>query len=361
MLPPLYARWIDELLHKPIPEETKATCLDCAMCHSVTPSQDVVFNPNTKCCTYHPDLPNFLAGSILADTNAAAQAGRNRLLSRLTGTAVLRPQGVFPSLEEGARYTLWNPDFGQFEGMLCPYFLEDGLCSIWQHRNARCSTWFCKHVRGATGRDFWRALKELLAAVEQHVSTWCVHLLDAGSPSFRELFPPPGVPNLELFQRQQDFFYRTALPSDHISTSEAAELRVQMWGRWLGKEQAFYLESSAAVSQMDWEQVAAIGGESLVQHSLRLVQAFAALLNEDIGQSLKAGAYRMIPLNETMVRVWAYSNYDPVDLPESAIRALVYFDGRSTGEVITRARDAGISLTSALVRTMCDYGILQRM
>ena len=361
-LPPLFAGWIGEILQQPVPEEARATCLDCAMCNRdqrEPAAQEVFFNPNTKCCTYHPDLPNFLAGRILADNSPAMQEGRRRLLSRLSGPAVVRPQGVFPSLEEGARHTVLNPNFGHDETMLCPYFLEDGLCGIWQHRNARCSTWFCKHTRGSVGRDFWRTLKTFLAAVEQHLAAWCIHRLEAGTNSFRELFPPPGAPDLELFQRQQTFFYRSALPSDWISRPEAEELKRMMWGRWLDREPLFFQECSSAVSGLDWGQVAAIGGHALRHGEAALQEAFATWLNDEVPPVLEAASYRMIPLDDNVVRVWAYSNYDPVDLPKSAIEALQHFDGRSTDDAISCAAGGNPPLSRDLVRTMCDFGILK--
>jgi hypothetical protein len=46
-LPPLYAGWFDDLLGGEIPEETSATCNDCAMCESQTDltTSDRYFSP----------------------------------------------------------------------------------------------------------------------------------------------------------------------------------------------------------------------------------------------------------------------------------------------------------------------------
>src|SRR5215813_7928721 len=85
-LPPLYATWMEQLLTGPIPPETGATCSDCVMLakepHPPTGSAHF-FNPRTKCCTYLPELPNFLVGRILADSDPQSAAGRATVEARL--------------------------------------------------------------------------------------------------------------------------------------------------------------------------------------------------------------------------------------------------------------------------------------
>ena len=73
-LPHLYARWTAELLAGPIPREERATCENCAMCAPPGEEDDPqshVFDPATKCCTYVPDLPNFLVGRILSPDDSS--------------------------------------------------------------------------------------------------------------------------------------------------------------------------------------------------------------------------------------------------------------------------------------------------
>ncbi len=79
VLPAPYAGWMDELLGGPIPMEIEATCDDCAMCadSSIRPGDlDFVFNSKTKCCTYIPELPDFLVGCMLNNENSDFAAGR---------------------------------------------------------------------------------------------------------------------------------------------------------------------------------------------------------------------------------------------------------------------------------------------
>src|SRR5215470_3687249 len=68
-LPPLYARWMNDLLDGPIPAETRATCDNCVMCPKpgdTISAEDRFFDPSIKCCSIVPALPNFLVGMILS-------------------------------------------------------------------------------------------------------------------------------------------------------------------------------------------------------------------------------------------------------------------------------------------------------
>ena len=44
-------------------------------------SGDLQFEPSTKCCTFLPELPNFLVGAMLADTDPAAAEGRASVIA----------------------------------------------------------------------------------------------------------------------------------------------------------------------------------------------------------------------------------------------------------------------------------------
>src|SRR5262249_55419500 len=88
-----------QALPGPIPAETRATCQQCAMCPpatgaaSPTPSPDY-FNPQTKCCTYLPRLPNFLVGGILADETPEMAPGRASVEQRIRKGVTVTPLGL---------------------------------------------------------------------------------------------------------------------------------------------------------------------------------------------------------------------------------------------------------------------------
>jgi hypothetical protein len=184
-LPPLYATWMNELLPGPIPEETEATCDECAMRPTPGVSSndaDRFFHPETKCCTYVPVLPNFLVGRILADVDPALASGKATVTERLESGVAVTPLGIgkpllFSLIYQQAGTTV----FGKSRLLRCPHYHEDsGGCGVWRHRPSVCSTWFCKHVRGAIGQPLWASLHRLLTAVEHTLTQWCVFQLDPG-------------------------------------------------------------------------------------------------------------------------------------------------------------------------------------
>ncbi len=196
-LPPLYAGWMADLLAGPIAEETEATCSDCAMCGTGArraSASEFFYDPRVKCCSYVPVLANFLVGRILGDDDPATRAS---VESRLQAQVAVTPLGLGQPPAFTVLYDKTVPaSFGHSRALRCPHFLEDGggRCGIWRHRAAVCTTWFCKHVRGAVGQAFWQALNRLLAGVEQSLSRWCVLQLDVGPEALAKLFPMPRQP-----------------------------------------------------------------------------------------------------------------------------------------------------------------------
>jgi hypothetical protein len=194
VLPPLYARWASEFLGGAIPAESAATCNDCAMLSgergTARPAAAPFFNPDTKCCTYLPGLPNFLVGRMLADDSPEFARGRATLEARLTAGTAVSPRGIGRDAAYDLLYvTRGKSLFGRARSMLCPHYFDEGggPCGIWRHRAAVCATWFCKYVRGAVGQRFWQALHRRLSAVEGELSVWCARQLgELGEWSGRE-------------------------------------------------------------------------------------------------------------------------------------------------------------------------------
>lgn len=101
----------------------KPDCLNCP----------AALNPKTKCCTYHPFIPNYLVGQALNDqrTEGVMRAyiknlapGRRTLMGIAAGREVP------------------NDHFGKNETDLCGLF-QNGLCGIWPYRPAVCENYWC--------------------------------------------------------------------------------------------------------------------------------------------------------------------------------------------------------------------------
>lgn len=166
---------IDQLSWVP---EKKATCDRCPMAAAEDPPPPEKFLPDVRCCTYHPDLPNFLVGRILGRGDVGTERMQRRLRASRAGVA---PGGVGDSWLGQIRYEAdARAGFGRDRDLTCPYWVEGPLsCSVWKDRGAVCRTWFCRHEDGFVGRDAWLALRDALDAAEHDLAAAAVA---AGDP-----------------------------------------------------------------------------------------------------------------------------------------------------------------------------------
>jgi hypothetical protein len=353
-LPSLYAGWVDTLLAGPIPHEMEATCDDCAMlapAASRVQASELFYDPRTKCCTYVPTLANFLVGRILADEDPAFAAGRATIEARLRAGVAVTPLGLgqpptFTALYEN---TALN-SFGRSPSLRCPHYLEEqgGRCGVWKHRASVCATWFCKHVRGATGMRFWRTLHQLLGSVELSLSRWCLLELDIGAEALAGLFPAPTRPG-----RAETSGQRTLDDLVNRGASRA------LWGRWYGQEADFYRECGRLVSKLSWDDVVAIGGPDVRIFSRLTTKAYRRLTFDDTPARLKVGALNVMRMDRKSCRVWAHDGSDPLELPRALMDLLPYFDGRPTAEALQAVEaEEGVRIDPALIRRLVDFEIL---
>ncbi|MBC7932114.1 MAG: hypothetical protein H7Z38_16265 [Rubrivivax sp.] len=352
-LPPLYAAWMDEMLTGPIPHETDATCDDCAMCSGEgAEAQDgeTFFNPQTKCCSYVPELPNYLVGRILADSDPAFETGRATVLARLEAGVGVTPLGMEPPPIFVALYGRNSATlFGQSRTILCPHYLavEGGRCGIWKHRNSVCATWYCKFVRGATGQNFWQTLNQLLTAVEQNLARWCVHELDPGGEALKLLFPLGG----ENAHAQVD-------PHALDGAPEPKRQRA-LWGNWAGREADYYKACARLVEPLAWPDVLARSGPTVGIYARLTSAAYRQLMSKELPFALKVGSFRSVHFNADTQVVISYNGYDPIELPKSLLEVLHYFDARPTRQALAAiSAERGITINDSLVRKLVDFNIL---
>ena len=338
-LPPLYSAWMTHFLPGDVPDETRSTCSDCAMCAIDSP---VPFELKTKCCTYIPTIPNFLAGKILESNIAVFEAYWDQ--------ADIRPHGVMPHQDFADQYHPNSPLFGRNLKWRCPYYLEEegGLCGIWQSRNARCATWFCKHLRGQISRDLWATIDELLTAAEKILSRWCMHQLEVGSREFRDTFPVEiGQPKFDLWMKQQSFYQKKLLLGDFGS----AEFHRWTWGTWMGREMDCFCECYRLVQPLGWEDVRKICGEGLQQLEQNTLASYAKLTSDSFPDVLKISDFHQYDLDNGEVRVWTSNPYDPITLSKDTLRRLHRMSGKTTAEVMEE-------IPKELLRKLFHAGVL---
>jgi hypothetical protein len=285
------------------------------------------FNPGVKCCTFWPVLPNFLVGRILRDLDPERGRGRASVQARIAGGIAVTPLGL------GRSSAQLCPDegFGQDEAFLCPHFILEGggTCGIWPHREATCATFFCKFVRGAVGAKFWSALHHLLEAVEQALTWHCVERLDLGGVAVRSLLGGSG---------------------------DARTL----WGRWAGREGAFYEAAAGVVETLTWKEILERGGPQLRLHAQLTLEAHARLRAPAIPAGpLRLGTFVVTDRGPDAVRVATYSASDPLSLPPALFDVLRTFEGRPAAEALKIiAAEQGLAIKPAVVGRLLDFEVL---
>jgi hypothetical protein len=323
-LPPLYRRWVDQILNQDVYSEPRATCDNCPMCKSVNPpaKQDYRFNIDTKCCTYQPELPNYLIGGILSSDDPSLNEVKEQFLTRVNHYNIT-PLGITPPFWTSFSFKM--KPFGKHKELMCPFYLDHlgGLCGIWKYRNGTCSTYFCKHERGAVGYKFWRKLEDTLFAAEKRLSVHCATELKI------------------------------------IIPENASDLRERTWGNWAFREAEFFMNCWNIVHPLSWQEVVRICGvqvESLVKE---LKIRFNYLQSKELPEILKIRKFRSEEVTESHTRVWGYSYANPIDLPTNIVQVLQYFDGRPNSEVLKQIEsEKGITIDASMLQMLSDYEIL---
>jgi hypothetical protein len=336
-LPPLYERWIEEFLQSPPPAESRSTCQDCPMI-SADPARNASehhFNPRTKCCTYWPELPNFLAGFILQDEDPSFARARAQMETFLvTKEMMITPLGATPPPSFFEQYNKLK-SFGTDLSLRCPFYQEDqtGNCGIWKYRNGRCATWFCRFSRGSVSVVFWKYMDQLFNAIEKSLSRWCVLQFGFANEALQQIFPPP----------------RTQM-----------RISATMWDQWLGREREFFVECSRSVAALHWNDVSRIGGIDLEVPARLLRESHLQLLRHDLPASLKLNQWKhWTAADPEMMRIWTYSRYDPIEVPRRIVDVLSYFQNCTTEQALARIeQEKGIRLDREYVRMLTDFGVL---
>lgn len=316
-LPPLYAAWMDTLLGAPVPAEHTATCASCVMVTGAD-RPEPGYNPDTKCCTYLPEIWNFLAGAVLLDGSPDGTRARTSVRARIAAREAVRPVGLGQSDAYWMRYVESPaPKFGSDPALLCPHYVNEagGLCGIWRHRESTCATWFCKHDRGRTGQEFWEQIRRVLYTAEVALSRWSLHELGAADDD---------------------------------------------WGPWAGRESELYMACARLVTPLGWDDVRRIAGAALSAHEDALARAFLLLSSDAIPLHPTVELVQISARAPGRVRLATYSAMDALDVPEAVAAVLPYFDGRPTEEALADIQQtAGVRIEPSLVRRLTDFGVLR--
>lgn len=277
-LPEIYDRLFPDFFQQPIPQETLATCNDCAMCarpgQPQFPGQEF-FRPDVKCCTYHPKLANFLVGGLLLDTNPAMEKGRRVVREKIKNRIGVSPSSILPSKKYALLHKFGGErGFGKNLTLICPYYvLESGLCGIWKFRDAVCSTYFCKTAAGQEGKRFWNVLRGYLVQAQDSL-TWYA-LLNLG------------------FEVDAIWDYLTTYTSDALEPQDLDELPTpedvyrKIWVNWIGREEELYKKTYEIVSSLSREEYERISGMNQKVFQQWLKARYMDVVSPPIGTMLR--------------------------------------------------------------------------
>ncbi len=350
-LPPLHNAWLGVLtgIHDP-PSEPKATCADCVMCAGVERSGSrVAFSPDVKCCSYLPQLANFLVGRSLLGP------GRESITARIARRSGVTPLGLGLSHADVGRIVGARSHFGRAPVVMCPHFVaETQGCAIWQTRNAVCSTWFCKHERGAVTQRFWHAVRDLLIAAEERIAYRC-------------------LTNGELPDEQVSAILgnRTAVretisradagePGPSPAPDESPDWYARMWGDWAGREEDWFRRCDESVATIDDDEL--ISWMDGVRHLSDAVRdRWDDLAAHDVPDRLTFSPGVGSEVTPHVVRLIGYSPFDPLVLPAVLHADLLRLDGRPIAQVREGIDRHGMlpdnPLDDDLVGRLCDFEV----
>ncbi len=348
---------MQSLLGESVASEPAATCSDCAMCIPAAPAGSGPlasgFNPDVKCCTYHPQTWNFLAGRALRDASSEGAVGRAALEARIAAGDAVTPMGIGRTQRYQLLYLSGTEGFGRASSMRCPHYIVDGgRCGIWRNRESTCATWFCKHEQGGLGAAFWERLRELLHCAEIAVARHAVLALDVGPRALAQLFP----------SRERSDRSLTAAELDETATPES---RVAIWGPWVGREPEFYQRAAEIAAALSWSDIERLGGAELALQASLLRTAHGQLRDPAFPTRLRVGSLTIaagVPHDADHVVLGTYSGLNPLEVPAVLVQCLPYFDGRPTAHVLDAIEaDLGVRLEDDLVRKLHAFGLLSEV
>jgi Fe-S-cluster containining protein len=326
MLPEVYHPLLPGVFDAQVPEEEKATCGQCPMVApaGTSPGPDnTYFRPDTKCCTFHPHLPNYLVGAILKDERPDMVEGVRRMKARIALRVGVGPQYVaaprkFTLLYMASR----SASFGRSLMLRCPYYeSERGLCTVWRHRDSVCTHYFCKHVAGVDGQAFWRAFDVYMRKIENRLAEHAAREVgpDLGKPSLR----PEMLTLEELEDRAPD-----------------PEWYAGIWEEWVGREEEFYRACHEVIAGLDKEAFARItDGEDMAGAREAMLEAHRKATGGVLPERLALDPEAEVQRVEGGVVVTTYSRFDPVVLDGDLWEVLQAFrGGQRVGAVQERLR-----------------------
>ena len=242
--------------------------------------------------------------------------------------------------------------FGHAASLLCAHYRSEagGACGIWRHRNGVCSTWFCKHGRGATGQRFWQALEQLLAIVERTLARWCLLEIGVDAAVLARLLPRGS--DRGRGGRDLD---AAALDGKVSEVSYRA-----LWGSWLGRERELFRRAAGLVTDLRWADVSRIGGAGVDAFARVVADAHRQQSSDDVPPRLTVGAFRVVVTGRAAGEGGDLQRLRSAGSCRACWSTCCPIStGAPTAEALRRIRtERDVNVQPDLVRRLVDFGIL---
>ncbi len=260
-IPRIYEALLPSDLLQMEPRESKATCDHCIMTKPQNRGE-IFYQPNLKCCTFQPFLPNYVVGAILSQEVLSAASALTSVRSKIAKREYSLPLGlVAPPNYQVALNQRKKNEFGQREDWLCPYYnKEQQNCGIWRQRGAVCTSFYCKSSYGIKGLRFWDELSNYLTYVEMALMEESLVILD---------FSPRQISDLLNYLNRQEAT-KTEMKSSKMPEKKARDL----WNGYYDDQEAFFKKSFEIVVGLDKKSFRDLLGYTGKQLEDRLRKAF---------------------------------------------------------------------------------------
>jgi hypothetical protein len=161
---PTLKKYLPRDFHQSRLQEIKADCSNCIMARPKN-KKSIHYDPQLKCCTFEPFVPNFSVGYILKHPELS---GSDVVKDKIKRREYALPIGMVAPIRFQMEFSKRKPgDFGQRKDWLCPYYDQKSEgCGIWPARGSVCTSFYCHSSYGQKGLTFWKEFGDSLHIVE---------------------------------------------------------------------------------------------------------------------------------------------------------------------------------------------------
>ncbi len=231
------------------PSEKRATCNKC---YKVELGD---FDPRCQCCTYFPQIPNFMLGLALKDAQSRPHV--EALIA--SGYALPRGMIITPARFKVTLEAYSRDLFGREPRIRCPFIQQgSGECAIYPYRNSICSMFFCANDHGLQGEAYWTKVQQVVGHVESVLAIWVLEQL--------------GVQHDEYIAKLDSLASRIPSCSETDTSGWSLEVQQLLWGDQLGHEKEFFLKCAELIID-NLDRLFEIAGETPFRDSIRFEQA----------------------------------------------------------------------------------------